>query len=198
MGCDYQGLVKKRTLKTDFLNVKVDFQCCLYLTEYGLFQANETILHDYVWRGPDFVNLNSVISCQHWNHEPILSLLSSSLGLFLTSPSSLSISSFWNEGQSPEAQCHLLVQRWGHAYCTEICPSFIILNFILHTYLTMQWAYKYSWNGCFWPQFLKSLISAKIFQFHYKMSLLFALHCEDFWMCMWFPLKLVCFYGVKY
>lgn len=37
----------------------------MYLIECILFQADEKISHVYVWKGPDFVNMNSVISYQH-------------------------------------------------------------------------------------------------------------------------------------
>lgn len=55
-----------------FLMSKQIFQCCMCRTEYSLFRANENVLHDYVWEGPGFVNLNSVISYQRWNREPVL------------------------------------------------------------------------------------------------------------------------------
>lgn len=44
----------------------------MYLTEYNLFRAYTNSLHDSVWKRPDFINMNSVISYQHRNHVPIL------------------------------------------------------------------------------------------------------------------------------
>lgn len=48
----------------------------MFLMEYNLFQAHETILHDYIWKGPDFVNMNSVISSNTETMNPFLLILS--------------------------------------------------------------------------------------------------------------------------
>lgn len=40
--------------------IKVDFQCCMDLTEYDLFRANKNSLHNYVWKGPVFINMDKL------------------------------------------------------------------------------------------------------------------------------------------